>query len=105
MCFAKKSPEHLPKLYYKKQLPEWLKIIYSDDSKLIRLVYCSMKYCSAHVSKRSNWVLNIKKLLYSTGLDMYKSNRQSILRIQDYCMFSNVSVKFVTVADAGCTGK
>ena len=26
-----------------------------------------MKDCSVRVSKRNNWVLNIKELLYSTG--------------------------------------
>ena len=48
-------------------IKQWLKIIRSDDNKLIRLVYCSMKDCSVRVSKRNNWVLNIKELLYSTG--------------------------------------
>ena len=48
-------------------IKQWLKIIRSDDNKLIRLVYCSMKDCSVRVSKHNNWVLNIKELLYSTG--------------------------------------
>ena len=48
-------------------IKQWLKIIRSDDNKLIRLVYCSMKDCSVRVSKRNNWVLNTKELLYSTG--------------------------------------
>ena len=48
-------------------IKQWLKIIRSDDNKLIRLVYCRMKDCSGRVSRRNNWVLNIKELLYSTG--------------------------------------
>ena len=48
-------------------IKQWLKIIRSDDFKLIRLVYCSMKDCSVRVSRYNNWVLNIKELLYSTG--------------------------------------
>ena len=63
-------------------IKQWLKIIRSDDNKLIRLVYCSMKDCSVRVSRRNNWVLNIKELLYGTGfLDMYGSNRQSLMSI------------------------
>ena len=48
-------------------IKQWLNLVRSDDNKLIRLVYCSMKDCSMRVSKRNNWVLNIKELLYSTG--------------------------------------
>ena len=48
-------------------IKQWLTIIRSDGNKLNRLVYCSMKDCSARVSRRNNSVLNIKVLLYSTG--------------------------------------
>ena len=40
-------------------IKQWLKIIRSDDNKLISLVYCRRKDCSVRV--------NIKELLYSTG--------------------------------------
>ena len=47
-------------------IKQWQKIIRSDDNKLIRLVYC-IKDSSVLVSRRNNWVLNIKELLCNTG--------------------------------------
>ena len=48
-------------------IKQWLKIVRSEDNKLIRLIYCSIKDYVVRVSKRNNCVLNIKELLYSTG--------------------------------------
>ena len=47
-------------------IKQWLTKICSDGNKLNRLVYCSMKDCSARVSRRNNSGLNNKVLLYST---------------------------------------